>query len=219
DALSEELEAKMAGTKKKKGKSLEDALTEVIRVNYTTVGKVVFDGDGYSDEWHRKAAKRGLKNLRTTPDALPELISDQTVAVFGNYSVLDERELHSRCEVLLEQYVIKVNIEAETAADIAATMLLPASARHLAMLREAGLTDLAEETADLVSSFTKAIKTLQTANLDENHPTDLMEEAEYMRDAVIPAMNEVRHFADKLERMVADDLWPLPRYSEMLFIK
>ena len=219
DSLCEDLEMKMAGTKKKAGKSLEEALSEVIAATYKTAGKVVFDGNGYSDEWHAEAAKRGLLNLRTTPDALPQYISDQTVGVFSNYGVLSERELHSRYEVALEQYVIKLNIEAETAADIAATMLLPAAARHLIVLKGAGLTALAKESATLIDSFAKAIKVLQTANLDENHPTDLMDEAVYMRDTVMEAMAAVRAIADTLERTVADSLWPLPRYSEMLFIK
>ncbi len=219
DSLCEDIESKMAGTKKKPGKSFEEALGEVIAATYKTAGKVVFDGDGYSQEWHDEAAKRGLLNLRTTPDALPQLISERSQSVFSNYAVLDERELHARYEVALEQYVIKLNIEAETAADIAATMLLPAAARHITILKGAGLTALAKETLDLVTAFTKAIKTLQTANLDENHPTDLMDEAVYMRDTVMTAMNEVREIADQLERTVADDLWPLPRYSEMLFIK
>ncbi len=219
DSLCEDLEAKMAGTKKKPGTSLEDALSEVIASTYKSAGKVVFDGDGYSEEWHAEAAKRGLLNLRSTPDALPEFISDQTVAVFGNYGVLSERELQSRYEVALEHYVITLNIEAETAADIAATMLLPAAARHLGILKAAGLTALAKETTSLVDAFTKAIKGLQTANLHENHPADLMAEAVYMRDDVMSAMAAVRSVADTLERTVADDLWPLPRYSEMLFIK
>lgn len=219
DSLCEDLETKMAGTKKKPGKTLEGALSEVIASTYKTAGKIVFDGDGYSEEWHKEAAKRGLLNLRSTPDALPEYISEQTVGVFSNYGVLSERELHSRYEVALEHYVIKLNIEAETAADIAATMLLPAAARHLGILKAAGLTALAKETQTLIDAFTKGIKELQTANLDENHPTDLMEEAVYMRDTVTTAMAHVRQVADTLERTVADDLWPLPRYSEMLFIK
>ena len=219
DSLCEDLEAKMAGTKKRAGKTLEDALTEVIRASYKSAGKIVFDGDGYSEAWHKEAAKRGLLNLRSTPDALPEFISDQTVGVFSNYGVLSERELHSRYEVALEQYIIKLNIEAETAADIAATMLLPAAARHLGILKAAGLTALAKETQGLIDTFAKGIKDLQTANLDENHPTDLMDEAVYMRDRVTTAMAHVREVADQLERTVADDLWPLPRYSEMLFIK
>ena len=139
--------------------------------------------------------------------------------MFSNYGVLSERELHSRYEVALEQYIIKLNIEAETAADIAATMLLPAAARHLGILKAAGLTALAKETQGLIDTFAKGIKDLQTANLDENHPTDLMDEAVYMRDRVTTAMAHVREVADQLERTVADDLWPLPRYSEMLFIK
>ncbi|MGI9539435.1 MAG: glutamine synthetase III [Miltoncostaeaceae bacterium] len=213
DALADEL------SEAAKDAPLEEALLAVIRESFATVGSIVFDGDGYSDDWHAEAAERGLKNLRTTPDALPELVSKASVAAFGAYSVLNERELHSRYEVLLEQYVIKVNIEAETTADMAATMLLPASARHVAMLKEAGLDALAEEATELVDSFSGAIKALQEANLDENHPTDLLEEARYMRDGVIPAMSEVRHYADQLERVVTDDLWPLPRYAEMLFIR
>ena len=219
DSLCEDLETKMAGTKKKAGKTLEDALSEVIASTYKSAGKIVFDGDGYSEEWHKEAAKRGLLDLKSTPDALPQFISEQTVGVFSNYGVLSERELHSRYEVALEQYVIKLNIEAETAADIAATMLLPAAARHLGILKAAGLTALAKETQTLIDAFTRAIKELQSANLDENHPTDLMDEAVYMRDTVMTAMGHVRQVADTLERTVADYLWPLPRYSEMLFIK
>ena len=219
DSLCEDLEMKMAGTKKKPGKTLPEALSEVVAATYKTAGKIVFDGDGYSEEWHKEAAKRGLLNLKSTPDALPEYISEQTVGVFSNYAVLSERELHSRYEVALEQYVIKLNIEAETTADMAATMLLPAAARHLAILKGAGLTALAKETTTLIDAFAKAIKVLQAANLHENHPSDPMDEAVYMRDTVMTAMTDVRVIADTLERTVADSLWPLPRYSEMLFIK
>jgi glutamine synthetase len=96
-------------------------------------------------------------------------------------------------------------------------MLLPAGARHLVLLKEAGLTALAEEATVLVDEFATAIKALQDANV--GHPEGLMEEAVYMRDTVLPAMAEVRRIGDVLERTVADDLWPLPKYSEILFIK
>ena len=217
DSLCEDLEDAMAGTKKKPGKSFEEALPAVIAAAYKTARPIVFGGDNYSEEWHKEAGKRGLLNLRSTPDALPELISDQTVTAFSNYGVLDERELHARYDVMLEQYIITVNTEAETAADIAATMILPAAARHLLLLKEAGLTALTKECTGLVTDFGKAIKALQDANVD--HPEGLMEEAVYMRDTVLPAMAEVRRLADILERTVADDLWPLPKYSEILFIK
>ena len=215
DSLCEDLEAALGG--KKSAKTLDKAVSAVIANSYKDAQAIIFAGDNYTDEWHAEAAKRGLSNLRSTPDALPALISEDTVAVFSNYGVLDERELHARYEVMLEQYVVTVNIEAETAADIAATMLLPAAVKHLNMLNEAGLTSLTKEATSLITSFAKAIKALQKANL--GHPEDLMAEAIYMRDKVLPAMADVRAVGDALERTVADDLWPLPKYSEMLFIR
>ena len=100
-------------------------------------------------------------------------------------------------------------------------MLLPAAARHLALLREASLGELVSETESLVDEFVIAIKSLESANLAENQPHGeaLLEHAAYMRDEVIPAMATMRGIADKLEKIVADDLWPLPKYSEILFIK
>ena len=122
--------------------------------------------------------------------------------------------------MFLEQYVTRLNIEAETAAAIARTMLLPAAARHRAMLRDAALTALAGEIEELISAFVDAIRRLEKANLAENQPhDDVLAHAIYMRDAVIPAMAGVREVADRLEKVVSDDLWPLPKYSEILFIK
>jgi len=132
--------------------------------------------------------------------------------------VLSKRELEARCTVFTEQYSTRINIEAETAATIARTLLLPAALRHLAELRAAGLEGLIEETAELVERFAAAIRALEKVNAP--HPNhEGFAHAEYMRDQVLPAMDGVRAIADRLERIVADDLWPLPRYSEMLFIK
>ncbi len=180
----------------------------------------MFGGDNYAPQWHAEAEQRGLLNLHATPDALPYLISDETQELFSNYGVLSERELESRYEVFLEQYVTKLNIEAETAAAIARTLLVPAAARHISLLVSAQLPELASEVEGLLMTFVDAIKALERANLAENQPhDDLMEHAEYMRDTTIPAMAAVREAADKLEKLVADDLWPLPKYSEILFIK
>ena len=111
-----------------------------------------------------------------------------------------------------------MNIEAETAASIARTMLLPAAVRHLADLKAARPEALAAETQELVDEFYDAILALEKAN--EHHPAEEgLELAKYMRDTVVPAMASTREVADRLERIVADDLWPLPKYSEMLFIK
>jgi glutamine synthetase len=215
DSLAEELEDTLES-----GTDLEAALRPILQRSYAANRQIVFGGDNYSEDWHSEAESRGLLNLRATPDALPYLTDDETVTLFSNYGVLSQRELESRYEVFLEQYVTKLNIEAETAASIARTMLLPAAARHLGMLLNAQLGELASETEALVSSFVDAIRELEGANLEENQPhDDLLKHAEYMRDTTIPAMEAVRVAADQLEKIVADDLWPLPKYSEILFVK
>ncbi len=215
DSLAEELEDALGA-----GTELEAALRPILRRSYTANKRIVFGGDNYSEEWHAEAGQRGLLNLRQTPDALPYLVADETITVFDNYGVLSQREIESRYEVSLEQYVTKLNIEAETAAAIARTMLLPAGARYLALLLEAQLSELASETSDLISTFGTAIKGLETANLEENQPHgDLLEHANYMQNTVLPAMSDVRVAADKLEKNIADDIWPLPKYAEILFIK
>jgi glutamine synthetase len=216
DYLAEDLENGL-----NEGKSLEDALRPIMQKSYSASKHVVFGGDGYSDDWHAEAERRGLLNLPSTPDALPYLISDDTVTAFSNYGVLSERELHARYEVFLEQYVTKLNIEAETAAAIARTMLLPAAVRYKAELLAAEEPELANEVGELVSSFIDTIRALEDANLKENHPEDdgPLVHAKYMHDTVFPAMGAVRDVADTLEKVVADDLWPLPKYSEMLFVK
>jgi len=215
DYLAEELEDALGD-----GTELEAALRPILQRSYAANKQIVFDGDGYSEEWHDEAQRRGLLNLRTTPDALPYLIHDDVETVFSNYGVLSRRELESRYEVLLEQYVTKLNIEAETAAAIARTMIVPAAARYIAVLTAAQLAELAGEVEGVLQTTVDAIKALESANLEENQPGgDILRHAEYMRDTTVPAMEAVRTGADQLEKLVADDLWPLPKYSEILFIK
>jgi glutamine synthetase len=200
------------------------AVSAVVKTVWEENGQIVFDGDGYSEAWHKEAKKRGLYNLPTTPDALPWFINKQTVSTFGKYDVLSRRELEARYEVATEQYAVKLNMEAETAASMARTLILPAVLRQAELLDEAsdlaGVDGLIEELSELTGELISAIKALENANLAENQPDDEGQKwAEYMRDTVIPAMNAVRAAADKLEKIVADDLWPLPKYQEMLFIK
>jgi glutamine synthetase len=215
DYLSEELEDALGD-----GTELEDALRPILQRAYANNKQVVFGGDGYSEDWHEEAARRGLLNLPTTADALPYLIADDTETVFSNYGVLSPRELTSRYEVMLDQYAWTINIEAETAADIAKTMLLPAAARHLALLLSAQLGELASETESLIATLVDRIRVLESANLAENQPDeDPQLYADYQRDTTIPAMDGVREAADALEKVVSDDLWPLPKYSEILFVK
>ena len=216
----DELAEKLKGALKGSGATLEKAVTSVVKEAWAANKQVVFDGDGYSEAWHKEAAKRGLANLRTSPDALPWLIDKQTVALFKKYKVLSKRELESRYEVFTEQYATYINIESETADAIARTMLLPAAVRHLNELQPSALEELVGEVEPLIKELHYALIKLEDANLDENHPDgSAQKEALYMRDTVIPAMEDVRDVADRLEKLVADDLWPLPKYSEMLFIK
>jgi glutamine synthetase len=214
DSLSGDLESALEG-----GTSIDEAVPQIVKGSWAANKQIVFEGDNYSEEWHAEAEERGLANLRTTPDALPWLVEDQTVSVFSNYGVLSERELHSRYDVYVEQYVVKVNIEAETAAAIARTMLLPAAVRYLELLKAADVEPLVEETGALVGQFVEAIKALEAANATHEGEEGSLDHAMYMRDTVLPAMDSVREVADRLEKVVADDLWPLPKYEEMLFIK
>jgi glutamine synthetase len=214
DSLSGDLESALEG-----GTSIDEAVPQIVKGSWAANKQIVFEGDNYSEEWHAEAEERGLANLRTTPDALPWLVEDQTVSVFSNYGVLSERELHSRYDVYVEQYVVKVNIEAETAAAIARTMLLPAAVRYLELLKAADVEPLVEETGALVGQFVEAIKALEAANATHEGEEGSLDHAMYMRDTVLPAMDSVREVADRLEKIVADDLWPLPKYEEMLFIK
>jgi glutamine synthetase len=216
----DELAEKLATALKAPGATLEKALTKIVKESWTANKRVVFDGDNYSEAWHKEAEKRGLENLRTTPDALPWLTDKQTVAAFKKYKVLSKRELESREEVFTEQYAVTINIEAETAATMARTMLMPAAVRYLTELKATGLAELTEEIEPVVKELHYALVKLEDANLKDNQPDeDAHKWAKYMRDTTIPAMEDVREVADRLEKLVADDLWPLPKYSEMLFIK
>ena len=202
------------------GDDLAAKVIKVVTDSYVENRRIIFGGDGYSEEWQQEAEKRGLKNLRTTPDALPEVIAPSTVEVFGAYNVLSERELEARFEVWVEQYAMNANIEAETAATIARTQIIPAVARHLILLDDADADLLEKESRGLFDQLVDKTLALEDAN---GYPDGLEEEgmdlAIYARDSQLAAMHEVRVVADRLERIVSDNYWPLPKYSEMMFIK
>jgi glutamine synthetase len=214
DDLAAKLEEKISG-----GEEVGAAVADVVKESYSANSQVCFGGDNYSEEWHAEAEQRGLKNLRTTPDALPEVLAPPTVAAFEKYGVLSERELHSRYDVWVEQYSIRANIEAETAHTIAKTMILPAALRYLKVIGDSGVADgVAAEVRDSLEELGRSLLALEEAN---EYPPGLegLDLAVHARDGQLEAMAEVRAAADKLERVVADDLWPLPKYEEMLFIK
>jgi glutamine synthetase len=213
DDLAVKLKEKIDG-----GAGMPEAVMEIVKDSYLENKVVCFSGDGYSEEWHEEAEKRGLKNLKTTPDALPEVISDSTVKAFEEYNVLSKRELESRYDVWVEQYAMRANIEAEETFSIGQTMILPAGLRQLALISEAGVSALEGEIRELVDDLVATLGELKTSNAV---PGDLegLDLATYARDSQLASMDKVREVGDKLERVVADDLWPLPKYEEMLFIK
>jgi glutamine synthetase len=209
------------------GADFNVAVQKVLEEIISTHGAVVFNGNGYSDEWPIEAEQRGLKNLRTTVDALPELISPEAIELFSRYSVFNEREMHSRYEIGLEQYVLSISVEANLTREIATTTILPAALRYqtelatnVAALRSAGVeadTSTLEAVTGPLSALRAGLASLTEA-VGHDHDPDGLTAATYCRDTVLPAMASVRKAADELEGLVADDLWSLPTYQEMLYI-
>jgi len=196
---------------------LATILSGIVRGNK----QVLFEGNGYSEEWHAEAARRGLPNNRTTVDALPALATDKARAVFARLGVLSERELASRVDIYWERYVKVQNIEAGCALDIAKTMILPAAVAYLGRLAAAGpsrgVTTVCEQVSGLADELVDAIHALEHAQHAAHRAGSVQAEARAFVDDVIPAQNALRSVADQLETLVADDLWPLPKYRELLF--
>ncbi|AFA74883.1 glutamine synthetase, type 3 [Gordonia polyisoprenivorans VH2] len=209
------------------GTDFDAAVQKLLEAIVTDHGKVVFNGDGYSDAWQEEAASRGLLNLRTTVDAMAQLDEPEIKELMAKYGILSERELKARKEVVLEQYALALLVEAKETLEIAKTMILPAATRYMG--------ELASTAASLkaagIDMETPALLTMTTSVKALNKKMDALEEAiagfhgdtveaesEYALASLIPAMAEVRTASDKLETIVADDLWPLPTYNEMLTI-
>jgi len=222
DYIATDLEAAVAA-----GTDFDGAVQSLLTQIITEHGAVVFNGDGYSDAWPVEAEKRGLANLRTTLDALPELITESAMDLFEKYSVFNHREMHSRYEIGLEQYALTIGVEARLTLEMGSTQVLPAAVRHqtelavnVGALKAAGIdadTDALLAVSGPIAGLRTALAALKDAlAADTGH--EALAEAEHARDALLPAMAAVRTAADELEELVADDLWPLPTYQEMLFI-
>lgn len=209
------------------GTAFDAAVQKVLETVITNHGAAVFNGDGYSDEWQEEAAARGLPNLRTTLDALPELITPEAIELFSSYGVFSEREQHSRYEIAMEQYALTIGVEARSTLEIASTSVLPAAIRYqtelatnLAALKAVGIegdTSTLTEVSTSIDALRAGITSLKSALAHEG-ADDVVSEATHAGKDLLPAMEAIRVAADALEGLVADDLWPLPTYEEMLFI-
>ncbi len=212
----------------KKNKDTTKAVITVLKKLMKEHEAAVFGGDGYSAEWHKEAKKRGLKNLPTTADALPYLKDKAIKALFESTGVLSPVELESRFEVYAEQYILSIAVEAKLVANMARTTIYPAATRYLSdlALAAASATEMGVDLDDTVAKnvgkningMMKAVAKLEKAMAKDNFKT---EEAhmKFCAKDIRALMDEVRSFADALEADVADDMWPLPTYQEMLFIK
>ena len=214
----------------KGGKSLTVAIQELLPKIIKENKRIIFNGDNYTEEWHNEAEKRGLANHRNTVDSLPVITRKDTIELCTKYKVYSERELHSRLHILSENYVKTINIEGQMMGFIGSRMILPAAVRYTSELASAvnatkaagidnpGQVEALKTLVGTAGDFQKALASLDKA-LSHHAEGDAFDHAKYMRDKVVPAMVEARKLGDKIECLVADDLWPLPTYRELLFMK
>ncbi|HEX2717923.1 MAG TPA: glutamine synthetase III [Gemmatimonadaceae bacterium] len=213
-----------------KTKSVDDAVLEVVKKEFAASSAIRFEGNNYSDEWVKDAEKRGLLNLRRTPEALAQLVTKQARELFTSLGILTKQELESRYHVRLERYIKDMLIEAHTLVQMVDTMVLPAAIAHagelcsaVAQAKTAGvksgpLATEAGRVVDLVeglqSSRARLVALVEKA---EHMHDDLEKQAKLLTGDVADAMLETRKSADALELATADTRWPLPKYREMLF--
>jgi glutamine synthetase len=227
DFVASELEKK-AGKNPSQAK-LETAVKAVLKDVLKKHRRVCFDGDGYSEAWHKEAARRGLPNLPSTADCLGVFASKSAKDLFSKYGVLSPRELEARHDVLVEHYNTVLAIEGRTLVQMVRTQVLPAALRAQEELASAVSTTLAADVdcADtqaelksyvaMVDELRASVRELET--LAARHHKDDVAEMRFLRDHVVPSMNRIRAACDALERVTPADLWPMPTYAEMLLMK
>ena len=224
DWMASEIEKRSTG----KG-GLEDAVKNVLKDVVSKHRRVVFDGDNYSEAWHKEADKRGLPNMKSTSEALPVLRSKKAQELFEKFGVLNKRELNARVDVLVETYIKTMDIEARTMSMLIKQFVLPAAIRFQTELAEAVASTKAadEDCADTGEELHKCISMISdlrkaAADVEDaaaHHDADGEKHAKYIQKNLVPAMAKARAACDVLEAVIPDDVWPLPSYAEMLFTR
>jgi glutamine synthetase len=224
DYMATELENATKG-----GHSLEKAVAALLPKVIKENKQIIFNGNNYSNEWEKEAGKRGLLNLKNTVDALPQLVTNEVVALFGKYKILNERELHARYEVMVETYNKTVNVEGQLMVLIANRYILPAAFEYqkqvgqsVAAVKAAGGKSVeGKKTLDQVTKLTDELKRRsdKLASALEHEGASSEKHAKHFRDVVVPAMAKLREAGDALEVILPHETWPLATYREMLFIK
>jgi glutamine synthetase len=218
----------------KKGDKKDVALLTVIKRYLKESKDIRFEGNGYSQEWEDEAAKRGLSNIKTTPKALDAYVSEKSIELFSKTNIFSARELHARHEILLESYFKKLQIEARVMGEVANSMVIPATIAYQNSLlenarglKELGLSKDALETPlaiiSKVSEHLRIVKTSIDAMLEERKITNAIEDSREKAIAydenVKSYFDTIRYHTDKLEQIVDDSVWPLPKFRELLFLK
>jgi len=227
DTIATQLESTLASSTSDEQR--DTAIRALLRSILKEHRKVLFDGDNYAQAWHDEAAARGLPNLKTAPDAFPALVTQKALDLFEKYHVLSNRELLAREEVLLEQYYTIVSIEARTLIMMLSTQVLPAALRYQGELATIVTTSQENsidcsrtvarlgDVARLSEALQESIESLQVTVKKEYE--NAQEHADSIRDTLLPSMGVARVISDHLEELVPDDIWTLPSYTEMLFIR
>ncbi|RPD44645.1 glutamine synthetase type III [Hymenobacter sediminis] len=214
------------------GKKKEVAIVDVLREYVISSKNIRFEGNGYSDEWKQEAAERGLSNVPTTPQALDAIVEEDAASLFERHHIFSHVELHARHEILLEDYIKKIQIESRVMGDLAVNHIIPTAVAYQTKLinnvrglRELGLDDEnSEVTVNTIKAISRHISTIKT-QVDEmvnarkvaNKLDDTRERAVAYCDTVKTHFDTIRRSVDKLELMVADEDWPLVKYRELLF--
>ena len=216
-------------TQLEKAKDFEAALHKLVQKTFKDHKRIIFNGDGYDESWVKEAKKRGLSNVKTTPEALAHLLDKKNVDLFKKHNVFSEVELQARHEVRLENYSKIIHIEALTMLDMANKDILPAMSKFTAELADAIAKKSAakisagyekgtlKEVADHLDAMYKAVKKLEADEVKGNDITDVVELADFCRDVIIPDMEEVRAHSDAMEMVADSKTWPYPSYGKLLF--
>jgi glutamine synthetase len=216
-------------TRLEKAKDKNAEAAAIVKEVYEKHGRVIFNGNNYSEEWPIEAKKRGLPNVANSVDALKAFITKKSLALFEKYAVLSQKEMHSRYEIYVENYAKQINIEALTAIDMFKRQFLPAGIEYATFLADSAAgfqasgvaasvqQELLRQVSDLVaSSFKKATK-LEKATAKAQEMGNVIKQADCFRDEVVTAIKALREDVDRLEALVPKDTWPVPGYTDLLF--
>ena len=211
---------------------VEAKAKEVIRDIVVNHKRIIFNGNNYSDEWVQEAEKRGLLNLTNTADAIIHLVDEKNISLFARHGIYTAEEIHSRCEILLDNYCKVLHVEALTMLEMSRKDIIPAVNAYL---RELSMTvtsmkaampgfacasqeDLLQKIATRAETLYQATDALRVAVMNTTqHEENIEDRAQYYKNNVLPGMQALRTVADELEMLVAEDYWPFPTYGDLLF--